>query len=194
MHSSVAKLPASPEEQAAEALDQGDLRSTLTLLMECYGDEIYRHCRQVLGGDDLAADVHQTVFVQAYRDLARFGGRSSFRTWLYAIARNRCLDALKMHKRRRWRFLLGKAISDRPDPAPDVRDRLQTRSEAQAVDRALESLKPEVRIAVLLRYREELSYEEMAEVCGERAATLQARVKRALPKLKQALRKAGGER
>lgn len=192
MHSSVAKFPASPEEEAAKALHDGDLRHTLTLLMETYGDEIYRHCRQVVGNDDLAGDVHQTVFVQAYRDLARFGGRSSFRTWLYAIARNRCLDALKMQRRRRWRFMQGPP-DDRPDPSPDVRERLQSRSEAQAIDVALESLQPEVRIAVLLRFREDMSFEEMAEVCGERAATLQARVSRALPKLKQALGKAGGE-
>jgi RNA polymerase sigma-70 factor (ECF subfamily) len=190
----VAKLPVSPEERAGQALLEGDLRTALTVLMECYGDEIYRHCRQVVGNDDLAADVQQTVFVQAYRDLARFAGRSSFRTWLYAIARNRCLDALKAQKRRRFRFRLGTESEDRPDPRPDVRAQLQSQSEARAIDRALESLKPEVRIAVLLRYREDMSYEEMAEVCGERAATLQARVKRAMPKLKQALNKAGGAR
>jgi RNA polymerase sigma-70 factor (ECF subfamily) len=162
--------------------------------MECYGDEIYRHCRQVMGNDALAADVHQTVFVQAFRDLARFGGRSSFRTWLYAIARNRCLDALKVQKRRRWRFLQGVDTSDRPDTRPSAPTRLESHSESQAMDAALDSLKPEIRIAVLLRYREEMSYEEMAEVCGEKAATLQARVQRALPKLKEALQKSGGKR
>tara|TARA_R110002073_G_scaffold256849_1_gene419432 strand:+ start:31827 stop:32042 length:216 start_codon:yes stop_codon:yes gene_type:complete len=60
-------------------------------------------------------------------------------------------------------------------------------AQSAAMDRALERLKPEVRIAVLLRYREDMSFEEMAEVCGERPATLQARVARALPKLRKAL-------
>ncbi len=187
------KLPASPEQEAAESLRMGDLRSALTLLMECYGDELYRHCRQVVGSDALAADVHQTVFVQAYRDLVRFGGRSSFRTWLYAIARNRCLDALKMQKRRRGRFLLGVEAADKPDQSPNAHQRLQSHDEEAAMEAALGSLKPEVRIAVLLRYREEMSYEEMAEVCGEKPATLQARVQRALPKLKKALERSGGE-
>ena len=162
--------------------------------MDCYGEEIYRHCRQVTGSDALAADVHQTVFVQAYRDLTRFGGRSTFRTWLYSIARNRCLDALKAQKRSRWRFRQGVDLSDKADPRPTAVARLQSRAEAEAMEAALDSLKPEVRIAVLLRYREEMSYEEMAEVCGERPATLQARVQRALPKLKKALQKAGGQR
>ena len=194
MHSSVAKLPLSPENQAAESLTAGDLRSALTQLMECYGDEIYRHCRQVTGNDALAADVHQTVFMQAFRDLPRFGGRSSFRTWLYAIARNRCLDALKAQKRRRWRFLQGVDTSDQADAAPSAPSRLENHSQSRAMDAALNSLKPEIRIAVLLRYREEMSYEEMAEVCGVKAATLQARVQRALPKLKEALEKSGGKR
>ena len=189
MHSSVANLPESPEELAKHALLEGDRRAALTLLMETYGEELYRHCRQVVGDADLAADVHQTVFVQAYRDLVGFGGRASFRTWLYAIARNRCLDALKIRRRRRLRFLLGVPAVDRPDPTPTVRDRMEHNAQTQAMDRALDRLKPEVRIAVLLRYREDMSFEEMAEVCGERAATLQARVARALPKLRKVLEK-----
>lgn len=187
MHSSVANLPQSPEELAKLALQDGDRDTALTLLMETYGEEIYRHCRQVVGDSDVAADVHQTVFVQAYRDLARFDGRASFRTWLYAIARHRCLDALKIRRRRRLRFLLGVTTIDRPDPTPDVRARMVRNAQSAAMDRALERLKPEVRIAVLLRYREDMSFEEMAEVCGERPATLQARVARALPKLRKAL-------
>tara|TARA_R110002073_G_scaffold256849_1_gene419431 strand:+ start:31468 stop:31740 length:273 start_codon:yes stop_codon:yes gene_type:complete len=71
VHSSVANLPESPEELAKLALKDGDRDTALTLLMETYGEEIYRHCRQVVGDSDVAADVHQTVFVQAYRDLTR---------------------------------------------------------------------------------------------------------------------------
>lgn len=187
MHSSVAKLPVSPEEQALEALSEGNLRHALTLLMDCYGEELYRHCRQMLGSDALAADVHQTVFVQAFGDLPSFARRSSLRTWLYAIARHRCLDALKMQRRRRWRFLQGASTEERADPRPTADQSLQEFSRSQAMTRALQCLKPEVRLAVLLRYREEMSYEQMSEVCGAAPATLQARVQRALPKLKKAL-------
>lgn len=194
MHSSVAKLPESPEDSVTNALGEGDLGSALTILMETYGDELYRHCRQVVGDADLAADVHQTVFVQAYRDLAGFSGRSSYRTWLYAITRNRCLDALKTQRRRRLRFLLGVGPRDTIDPRASVRDVLENRVDTEAIDLALKQLKPEVRIAVLLRYREDMSFEAMAEVCGARPATLQARVSRALPKLRKALEKLGGNR
>lgn len=186
-------MPRSPEEAARESVLQGDVGAALTLLMESYGREIFRHCYQVLGDRELAADVHQTVFVQAYRDLTRFDGRSSFRTWLYSIARHRCLDAIKMRRRWRLRFFLGSAERE-IDPTPSVREVLEEHADARAVEGALQTLKPEVRIAVLLRYREEMSFEEMASVCGVRATTLQARVARALPKLRKALEKHGGSR
>ncbi len=194
MHSSVAKIPVSPDQAAADALCDGDFDHALTILMAQYGDELYRHCRQVLRDADLAADVHQTVFVQAYRDLSDFAGRSSFRTWLYAIARHRCLDALKMQRRRRLRFVLSAVLREEADPGLSSREQMEQRAQAQAMDRALGVLKPEVRIAVLLRYREEMSFEDMAKICGAPAATLQARVARALPKLRKAFEKEGGMR
>jgi DNA-directed RNA polymerase specialized sigma24 family protein len=105
MHSSAARLPPHPEDEAREARARGDHRGALTILMHAYGRDLHRHCFQVLRDRDLADDVHQTVFVQAYRDLPGFAGRSSLRTWLYGIARHRCLDAMKIGARWRRRFV-----------------------------------------------------------------------------------------
>jgi RNA polymerase sigma-70 factor (ECF subfamily) len=179
-----------PESAAAAALDAGDLARALTVLMEGYGVDVYRHCRQMLGDADLAAEVHQTVFIQAYRDLAGFGQRASFRSWLFAIARHRCLDACKMrHRLGRW--LRQVTLPERPDPRPAADEALAARGASDALERALATLAPKVRAAVLLRFQEGMSYEEMAVVCGERAATLQARVARALPRLRRELEAMG---
>jgi RNA polymerase sigma-70 factor (ECF subfamily) len=151
--------------------------------MDRHGDEIYRHVRLVVGDADLADEVHQAVFIQAYRALEDFQGRSSFRSWLYAIARHRCLDALKLRRRFWRRFRVGEPGPDRADPRPNPEDRLTAVSSGKALERCLSRLAPKVRVAVLLRCQEELSYEEMSLICGERPATLQARVARALPKL-----------
>jgi len=177
-----------PEAEALGAVAQGDWRRALTVLMQAYGSDLYRHCRQVVGDDALAEDVHQIVFVHAYRDLPGFAGRSTLRTWLYSIARHRCLDALKSARRRRRRFPLKRELPEVPDPAPGADANVR----AAELERALMSLDANVRIAVLLRYREGLTYEQMAEICGERAATLQARVARALPKLRRCLEPRGG--
>lgn len=75
------------------------------------------------------------------------------------------------------------------DPRASAREALEHAAQSESMTRALQTLNPEARIAVLLRFREEMSFEEMSTICGERAKTLQARVARALPKLRDALEK-----
>ena len=173
------------EAEAFAALDRSDWNAALTFLMETYGDPIYRHCRHVIGVKHLADDVHQIVFVEAYRDLPRFKRRSSLRTWLYTIARHRCIDALRVLRRRTARE------QEIFDAALDGEAHVANRSLNAALADALASLPPDTRIAVLLRFQEGLTYEEMAEVCEERPATLQARVSRALPVLRKWLEERG---
>ncbi len=184
---------ADPEVEARTALARGDGRRALTILMQAYGDDIYRHCWLLLGEPDLADEVHQTVFVQAFRDLGRFSGRSTLRTWLLGIARHRCLDALKVTRRWRRRFCLGRPAPDVADPAADAHHRLAAAGDALVLARALAQLDAKVRSAVLLRYQEGLSFEEMAAICGERATTLQARVARALPVLRRWMEQQEGD-
>jgi RNA polymerase sigma-70 factor (ECF subfamily) len=182
-----------PEESAKEALGRGDHAEALTLLMDAYGDAIYRFCRQMVSDAELAEDVHQLTFVQAYEALDRFGGRSSLRSWLYGIARHRCLDALKSQRRR---LRLVRPVADLPetlDKSTDPETHALERGLQDGVERCLESLDPRQRMAVLLRFQNGLTYPEMAEACGERPATLQARVTRALPTLRHCLEGRGIE-
>src|SRR5687767_9956441 len=89
--------PASPqqEHELLAAIAAGDTGAAIRIAMQTYGDAVYRYCRQMIKDATRADDVHQQVFIEAYRDLGRFAGRSSVRTWLFGIARHRCLDALK---------------------------------------------------------------------------------------------------
>lgn len=186
MNATVIADPATdPEAIASEALAGGDVRAALTALMEAYGEDIHRHCRQVLGDSTLAEDVHQTVFVQAFRDLAAFTGRASLRTWLYAICRNRCLDALKLHRRFGRRIALSAEVPDQPDRAASPDELIDDHKKLAEVTRCLGKLRPKMRIAVLLRYQEGLTYEEMSIVCDVKPAALQARVARAIAKLRK---------
>jgi RNA polymerase sigma-70 factor (ECF subfamily) len=192
MHSSVARLPPHPEDEARDALARGDHRGALTILMQAYGRDLHRHCYQVLRDRDLADDVHQTVFVQAYRDLPAFAGRSSLRTWLYGIARHRLMDAMKIGSRWRRRFARAEPLPDAADERQRADDALADSAEVRALVAAVGSLSLDSRIAVLLRFSEGMTFEEIGAVCGEKPATVQARVARALPRLRAAL--SGGER
>lgn len=181
-----------PGERAIlKALDEGDRDTALRLLMRDYGSAVYRYCRRMVGDGDLADEVHQMTFVQAYEAMARFAGRSSLRTWLFGIAHHRCLDALKISRRREKRFQPLDGLPDHPAPAETAEDRLATRSRVGALERCLRDLAPRVRAAVLLRFQQGVTYEEMARLEGERAPTLQARVARALPVLRRCLERKG---
>lgn len=177
----------SDESEILDALDRQDSRDALNRLMELYGHAVFRFCRQLTGDETLADECRQITFVQAYEGLPRFSRRSSLKTWLFSIARHRCLDALKSRRRRFARFL--------PMPEHDVGSAGTVADKALAKDRlrglaeCLAGLNAKVRAAVLLRFQEDLSYGQMAEVCDERPATLQARVARALPVLRQCLKR-----
>lgn len=180
-----------PEQEVRDALARGDREAALAALMRIHGTPLYRFCRQMVADPDLALDVHQTTFLQAFEGLARFGGRSSFRAWLYGIARHRCLDAIKIARRREKRFALPGELPEKPAPVKEADVSLGERARTEALRRCLGDLAPHVRDAILLRFQEGFSYEQMARMLRERAPTLQARVARAMPVLRRCL-EAGG--
>lgn len=182
---------AAGEAEILSALEREDHHAALRLLMRDYGPAIYRYCRQMVEDGDLADEAHQMTFVQAYEGLARFAGRSSLRTWLFGIAHHRCLDLLKVSRRRQKRLQLVDELPDRPAPAATAEDRLAARSRLGALQQCLRELAPHVRAAVLLRFQQGVTYEEMSRLEGERPATLQARVVRALPVLRRCLERKG---
>jgi RNA polymerase sigma-70 factor (ECF subfamily) len=178
---------AAAEESCLAALRRGDVREAVGALMNLYGRSIYGYCRHLLGDVDLARDVLQITFLQAQQDLSRFAGRSSIKVWLYGIARHRCLDALKSARRRERRFTaIEEEHSGSAVVAPDEADLLAGEMK-QVLARCLHLLEARSRAAVLLRYQEDMSYPEMASVCEERVSTLQKRVARALPVLRQCI-------
>ena len=151
--------------------------------MQRHGNAVYRYCRAALNDAALADDVLQQVFLQAFRDLPRFAGRSTVRTWLLSIARHRVLDAAKQ-RRRTWARLELAAGPDLPDALPPVGEALDDARLRAALVACIAELDEPVRTAILLRYQQGLTYEEMAEICDERAGTLHARVTRALRQLR----------
>ena len=161
----------------------GDLAPALRLLMRRHGTAVYRFCREQLHDATLADDVHQQIFIEAHRDLPRFGGRSILRTWLFGIARHRVLDAAKS-RRRAAAHIEEDDSADAPDPGPPPGEQLDEARVHQALVGCLARLGEHVRAALLLRYQQGFTFDEMSEACDEKPGTLQARVVRALPILR----------
>ena len=179
------------EAEAILALERGDRAQATSILMKAYGSAVRSYCCRMLKDPMAAEDVAQIVFAQAYQDITTVLTRSALRLWLFAIARNRCADVLKMHRRWKARFAL---FADLPDIAgvhEAADDALSRCAVAEAISKGLECLTPRARTAVLLRYQSGLSYSEMGRVCNEHPATLQARVTRAMPTLRRYLEARG---
>ena len=168
------------------ALRANDMRRALTLMMNRYGDEVFRFALVLTHSHHLADEVRQQVFVEVYRDLPSFEGRASLRSWVFGITRHRCLDATKKNKRWTNRFKNEPPPDEESDDHEPERE-LDRSKLARLLAACLAKLAPAARDAVVLRYQQELSYDEASVIAGDHAGTLQQRVARALPALRRCL-------
>lgn len=166
---------------------QGDIES-FRLLLEKYEKRVVRMVRNVTNDREFGEDIAQDVFLTAYVKLASFDpARSSFSTWLFTIARNKSLNALKKKKA----ISIGK-LPERIDGS-NPSDRMAEEELFDELDRQLEALGSRQRRAFILAEFEELSYEQIAQMEGVRVGTVKSRIHRAKKKLRSALKERGGD-
>jgi RNA polymerase sigma-70 factor (ECF subfamily) len=172
------------------ACQEGD-REAFRLLFEAYRDRVFSIARYSLGDEAAADDVTQQIFVKLFTRIGQFRGESEFTTWLYRLVINSCLD----ERRKQRRFLpveefgpVSKAIH-RKSPESGY----ERREIAGSVREAIGGLKPKMRLPVLLKYIEGLSYEEIAEVLGCSKGTVASRLNRAHKALAKRLSHLRGE-
>jgi RNA polymerase sigma factor (sigma-70 family) len=168
----------------------GDRRAAIVELMRAHGDAVLGFCIRVLRDRDLAEEMRQQTFLEAFRDFDRFQGRSSRRAWLFGIASHRCLDAIRK-RHSRWIESDDDALINRHDPGSGPREQLEHAQLAAALEECMKALSPEMRTTVLMRFQTELSYQELAVQLSTRADALQMRVTRALSRLRRCLESKG---
>jgi RNA polymerase sigma-70 factor (ECF subfamily) len=174
-----------PERHTIDRCRRGD-RDALRELFDAHGGRVYSIARHFFDGDDARArDITQDVFVKVMERIGTFEGASRFTTWLYRLTVNACLDA----KRAERRLVL---VADPPDVAPAIDDAPQShaldRAEtSERIARAVAQLTPPLRAAILLRYFEGLSYEEIGEALDVPSGTVASRLLRAHEALARAL-------
>jgi RNA polymerase sigma-70 factor (ECF subfamily) len=164
-------------------------------LVNKYSRPILDYCRRLVGNAVAAEDLAQEAFVKFYLGLAAFDPSKRVSPYLYRIAHNHCLDWLRKRKVPTvplvWEDDEGKGL--REVDAPDrtlAPDELVERADVRrAIDEALAALPPTYRGALIMRHREGMSYEEIAEVLGLPLGTVKARIHRGREKLQQSLAK-----
>ena len=184
------------EQELVQAAQQGD-QGAFSQLVEQNQGKIYSLCYRMTGNSEDAADLTQEAFLNAWRGLSKFGGQSSFSTWLYRLASNACIDFLRREKRR---SALSMTLEDGEDEdhqadLPDERwspeRELERKESRQALQAGLATLSPEHREVLLLRETEGLSYQEIARCLGLEDGTVKSRIARARLALKDYLQKSG---
>jgi RNA polymerase sigma-70 factor, ECF subfamily len=182
------RLTSDSDEELVRACARGD-EGAFTRLLERHRARVTQLVRWQLGGGSLwAEDVAQDVFVQLHRHAASFAGRSSFKTWLYAVALNVCRGHLRRERGARRAVESGDGtLAAVPDVSLGPLERLEKDERAALVRAAVERLTPAARTVLLLRDWEELSYEQMAEVLEVPIGTVRSRLHNARAALAQEL-------
>jgi RNA polymerase sigma-70 factor, ECF subfamily len=165
---------------AADAAD-GDPIAAAALVRATQSD-VWRLCL-ALGDRDAAEDLTQETYLRAFGSLHRFEGRSSVRTWLLAIARRVCADAVRSRRRRRLTLVRDDAELETL-ATDDGADRV---AEGAAVTDLLARLDADRREAFVLTQLLALPYVDAAEVAGCPVGTIRSRVARARADLIDAL-------
>src|SRR5262245_61497632 len=143
-------------------------------------------CMRMLRSRQEAEDVCQEVWERAIRSIETFRGESSLETWLCTIARNRCLTRLDSAKRSKA-SRDEDAILEIPDAGPGPDDRLHGEQLRVAMEKAIGTLDPDFREAILLCDFNGLSYAEIAAATNVPIATVKTRIHRARVRLQALL-------
>ena len=149
------------------------------LLVERYYPRFLRYAIRMLGSRADAEEAVQDTFVRAHRSLARYEARAQFDAWLYRILMNRCRTS-GAKNRRLDRIFVPYDVESGNAPAPDSTE-LQWEVDVQG---ALMRLAPDAREALLLKFVEDRSYEDIADLTGVGVSALKMRVKRAREQLR----------
>ncbi|MBK8165078.1 MAG: sigma-70 family RNA polymerase sigma factor [bacterium] len=133
-------------------------------LLQRYRDRVHTWCTRRLGDPDAALDVTQEALLAALAALPGFGGRAQFSSWLFAIARNRCISALRARPRATGD---DGGLADMADGLAGPQDRLLARESQELVLELMNQvLDAEERTALWLRAYEEMPVEEISRLLG----------------------------
>lgn len=172
------------ESEIIESVLRGK-RETYALLVDAYRTQIFNLAYRMTGNYEDASDLAQETFIRAYQNLRQFDPEKRFFTWLYTIGLNLIRNHLKKRGREMSRDTAARSSSEGgiDQGAQTERDLIQTQ-EIGRLEICLQELPEDLRGAVVLRFYEDLSLEEIATISGASLSAVKMRVYRGLEQLK----------
>jgi RNA polymerase sigma-70 factor (ECF subfamily) len=166
--------------QAVRDAPEGDLRA-FEQLIQRYRKRILADCRYLTRDENNAEDLAQEVFVKAFFGLSSFESRSSFRHWLQSIKVHHCLSFLKKREGK-GTIAMDEVTVEKYEQlhvSPAVTKKLDAGESRERIDEILNSMPATLRIPLVMRDMDDLSYEEIAAALSLGLSAVKMRIKRA---------------
>jgi len=178
------------DEEVAVAVQGGDTES-FKVLMERYEPNIHRYARRFLFQGDDVKDIVQEVFIKAYVNIRSFDPNRRFSPWLYRIAHNEFVNAIKKKQKERehttifdfdvlFPHLIAKETADGDMAKKELKEML---------DASLDKLSPKYKEPLILYYFEEMDYKTIADVLRIPVSTVGVRLQRGRATLQKLIQK-----
>jgi len=154
------------------------------MMINSYSKSVYNIALNFFAERDIAQDVTQEIFIKIYHNLDKFREDKNFSSWIFTIARNHCIDYWRKNKKY---FINTQELDEKISvnkPTPE--ENLINESEIDKLRKKISQLDPELRLILILRDIQDLSYQEIAKKFSVPEGTVKSRINRARLKLAQA--------
>ncbi len=152
--------------------------SHFNALYRRYAAKVYGKCYSILKDTELAHDAVQDIFIKVMMNIASFGEKSQFSTWLYSITYNYCIDSVR--KKKKEKILFAEDIERAPDVAEqEVPDEYLMEMEVQYLKKVLDALPQGDKMVLVMKYEDDMSIKEIADIVKKTESATKMQIKRA---------------
>ena len=157
------------------------------MLINAYSKAVYNIALNFFADKDIAADVTQDIFLKIYNNLEKFKEDKNFTAWLFTISRNYCIDYWRKNKKY---FLNNQELDEKISAHSQTpEDNSIRESEIVELRKKIAQLEPELRVILILRDIQDLSYQEIADILGKSEDACKMAFCRAISKLRKEMPK-----
>jgi len=174
------------DEQIVSLVQKGEVEP-FGLLLQRYEAKIKRYAKKFLFNYDDIEDLVQEIFLKTYTNIQSFDPDRKFSSWLYRIAHNEFINAIKKRGREPLTFFDADILFPHPVAKEKTDTEIIQNDLRQMIDTCMDKLKTKYREPLILYYFEELSYKEIADVLHIPVATVGIRIKRGKKSMKEIL-------
>ncbi|MCI0706632.1 MAG: sigma-70 family RNA polymerase sigma factor [Ignavibacteriae bacterium] len=182
----------SSDVELIQRFQQGE-EAAFNELVRRYQEKVYWLARRFVNDHDNADDIVQDVFIKAYDALKNFRNESGFYTWIYRITVNASLNAVRRERVRNF-FRIDEQFEYEDTGTESPTEKVELQEQRALIEKAIETLPEKQKAVFILRYYDELPYEEIANILKTSVGGLKANYFHAVQKIGEYLKRANATR